>query len=194
VREPVAYLKALRERVRRYARDRVQAALPELPGLEPDGGPIIPQAVVIRHTSRGQEVLLVKRTSPRAWELPGGYIDEGEAVPAAALREVREETGLEVRLERLVGWYRRTGFRPHRSPVFACTPVGGEVRLSSEAVAIGYFPVTRLPLGLFPWYREVIRDAVAGVSHGTERVQHLGATMVAASTAIHLGERAGILA
>ncbi|MGH2350168.1 MAG: NUDIX domain-containing protein [Chloroflexota bacterium] len=167
--------------------------MPELPGYETGGGPVIPQAVILRQAPLTPHVLLVKRTSPRAWELPGGYTDPGEAPPDTLIREVREETGLDVRIDRLVGWYRRTGFRPHRSPVYACTPVGGGVRKSHEAVDIGYFPLDRLPLGLFPWYREVIRDAAAGQTHPHERRQHLGLAAVAASTAIHLGELTRLL-
>ena len=171
----------------------IHAALPGLPGYEPGGGPIIPQAVILRPGATGPEVLLVKRTTPRAWELPGGYMNRGEPPVNAMAREVREETGLIVRPDRLVGWYVRTGFRPHRSPVFACTPISGTMRRSSEAVAIDYFPVDRLPLGLFPWYREIVRDAVAGRSFTSRREQHLGLGTVAASVAIHLGALSGLL-
>lgn len=167
--------------------------LPDLPGYEPGGGPVIPQAVVLRPGATAPEVLLVKRTTPRAWELPGGYMDAGESVEAAMAREVREETGMVVRADRLVGWYDRTGFRPHRSPVYACTAVGGTLRRSKEAVAVGFFSTRRLPLALFPWYREIIRDAVAGTTHDGHREQHLGLATVAASTAIHLGGVTGLL-
>jgi 8-oxo-dGTP pyrophosphatase MutT (NUDIX family) len=171
----------------------IHTVLPDLPGYEAGGGPVIPQAVILRPGKAGPEVLLVKRTTPRAWELPGGYMNRGEAPVTAMAREVREETGLIVRPDRLVGWYERTGFRPHRSPVFACTPVSGNLRRSSEAVAIGYFPAGRLPLGLFPWYREIVRDAVAGRSYPGRREQHLGLGTVAASVAIHLGALSGLL-
>jgi 8-oxo-dGTP diphosphatase len=154
---------------------------------------VIPQAVILRRAAAGAEVLLVKRTSPRAWELPGGYVEPHEQPAEALVREVHEETGVDVRLDRLVGWYRRTGFRPHRSPVYACTPLGGTVRRSGEAVAIGYFPVDKLPLGLFPWYREVIRDAARGVTHREDREQHLGFPVVVTCLAIHLGGMAGLL-
>jgi 8-oxo-dGTP diphosphatase len=180
-------------RARWAAQRLLRALLPDLPGYEAGGGPVIPQAVVLRHGRRGTEVLLVKRTSPRAWELPGGYVNAGEALQAALVREVREETGLGVQLDRLVGWYLRTGFRPHRSPVFACSVVAGQPRRSHEAVAIGYFPVDDLPLGLFPWYREIIRDAAAGRSHPRAREQHLGLGTLVASTAIHFAELAGVL-
>ncbi len=171
----------------------LKTLLPDLPAYETDGGPVIPQAVIFRQTPLVPEVLLVKRTSPRAWELPGGYIDPGEDPATALTREVREETGLEVSLDRLVGWYLRTGFRPHRSPVYRCSPLGGQLRRSHEAVAIGYFPVSALPWALFPWYREVIRDAVQGDALARAKTQHLGAAAVAAGAVIHVAARLGVL-
>jgi ADP-ribose pyrophosphatase YjhB (NUDIX family) len=168
--------------------------LPDLPSYDGAGGPVIPQAVILRPTAAGgAEVLLVKRTTPRAWELPGGFLDAGETNLAGLLREAWEETGLHVRADRLVGWYDRTGFRPHKSPVYACTPVAGTVRRSSEAVAIGYFPVGALPLGLFPWYRKIIRDAAAGVTYEAPQVQYLGLGTVLVSAAIHVGGLTGLL-
>jgi 8-oxo-dGTP pyrophosphatase MutT (NUDIX family) len=171
----------------------LRIALPDLPGYEPGGGPVIPQAVILRRTRQKTEVLLVKRTSPRAWELPGGYVELRETTEQAVVREVREETGLDVQIERLLGWYVRTGFRPHRSPVYVCRPVSGGVRRSAEAVDIGYFQVERLPVGLFPWYREVVRDAANGVTHHERQAQRLGVAAVLASVAIHLGETVRVL-
>lgn len=130
------------------------------------------------------------RTSPRAWELPGGYVEAGEHADEAIVREVREETGLDVHVERLVGWYRRTGFRPHRSPVYACSVRGGVLRPSHEAVSIAWFPAEQLPRGLFPWYRPIVRDAIAGVSHADEQRQHLGVRAIGAAMLIHV---AGVL-
>ncbi len=171
----------------------LQRLWPELPEHAPGPGPVVVQAVVLREGAAGAEVALVKRASPRAWELPGGAVEAGETWEEAAAREVAEETGLEVRIERLQGWYARTGYRPHRSPVFVCRVVGGRLRANPESVEAAFFPVARLPVGLFPWYRPIIRDAVAGASHRALQVQHLGLAAVLAGMAIHLGELAGIL-
>ncbi len=141
----------------------------------------------------GKQVLLVKRTSPCAWELPGGNVDPGELPETAAVREVQEETGLDVRVERPLGWYERTGFRPHRSPVYVCTVVGGTLRHNRESFAVRFFPATRLPLGLFPWYRPLIRDAVGGRTHQAPVRQHLGVIATLAAGLIHVGEVAGVL-
>ena len=168
--------------------------IPELPDYAPGGELLIAQAVVLRGHGPMAEVLLVKRTSPCAWELPGGNVDPGESVEDAAVREVREETGLVVRVERLLGWYERTGFRPHRSPVYVCFPLSGALRPNQESFAVRFFPANRLPLGLFPWYRPLIRDAIAGRTYQAPVHQHLGAAATIAAGLIHLGEVAGILA
>ena len=74
--------------------------------------------------------------------------------------------GGRARSERLVGWYERTGFRAPLSPAHACAEAGGQRRRSREAVAVGFFPVERLPLCPLPLYREIIRDAGwRGASH-----------------------------
>jgi len=150
---------------------------------------IVAQAVVLRPAPDGddQEVLLVHRTSPRAWEFPGGHVDRGEDPAAAVMRETREETGLHVRVERLLGWYRRTGFRPHRSPVYVCSVVGGRLRRNRESVSVQWFSVDVLPRGLLPWYRPIVDDAVGGFTHAEEQHQHLGWRAVRDGAAIHLG-------
>jgi 8-oxo-dGTP diphosphatase len=154
---------------------------------------MIAQAVVLRAGNMGTEVLLVHRTSPRAWELPGGEVESGEEPRQTAIRETREETGLIVQVERQLGWYRRTGFRPHRSPVYVCHVFGGSLRPNWESVAVRWFPVDRLPLGLFPWYRSIIQDAAHGVTYLHEQRQHLGVRATAAGTAIHFGSILGLV-
>ena len=166
---------------------RMRAVIPQLPPYNFGGnGPTIPQAVVLRDGKRGPEVLLLLRTSPRAWELPGGNLEPDEDPATGAVRETQEETGFHVGVERLVGWYRRTGFRPHISPVYACRVQGGAPQSNFESVRLAWFPVDDLPDGLFPWYRSVIHDAVAGVQHTEEQVQHLGWRMVMAAIEIHV--------
>jgi 8-oxo-dGTP diphosphatase len=50
-------------------------------------------------------VLIERRYPPPGWAIPGGFVEIGETVEAAAVREMREETGLEVRLTGLLGVY-----------------------------------------------------------------------------------------
>lgn len=163
---------------------------------------MIPQAVIFDEAG---QVLLVKRTNPRAWEIPGGFMNPGERPEATIAREVHEETGLNVHIEGLLGWYERTGFRPHLSPVYVCRPASGTLRVSFEAVAAAFFPPARLPLSLFPWYRTVIAHALAARLRDAgpdvtprepaapRRIQHLGVLAVIASLGIHVGTRLGLL-
>jgi 8-oxo-dGTP pyrophosphatase MutT (NUDIX family) len=136
-------------------------------------------------------VLLVQRDNPLLWELPGGGILPGEHPETTLCREVQEETGVCVEIVELLGWYERTGFRAHRSPVYLCHPVGGQLRpQAEEAVMVRFFPLQALPRGLFPWYRPILQqDLVSPELHPLQRTQHLGIRMVLHCVALDLGNR-----
>lgn len=113
---------------------------------------------------RGGEVLLVKREDLEVWTIPGGAVEDGESLAGAAVRETREETGIEARLTRLVGAYSRPGMSRHVL-VFAAEAVGGELRAQpEEAVDVGFFRADALPDPLLWWFHQPILDAVAGLS------------------------------
>lgn len=82
------------------------------------------------------KILLTKREDFEIWCLPGGSVDEGESLAQAAVREAREETGLEVKLERLVGIYSRPRWRDESTHVvlFAARPAGGSLRPDPQEV------------------------------------------------------------
>ena len=89
--------------------------------------------VVVRRGPEGCEVALVGRGTPVRWGLPKGGIERGETVDAAALREAREETGLQVRLIAPVGdivyWFATRGVRHHKTVhFFLMEAVGGDLR------------------------------------------------------------------
>lgn len=112
-------------------------------------------------------VLLMKREDFEVWCLPGGGVDDGESVAQAAVREAREETGLDVELTRLVGIYTapRWWFPGTQVVVFAARPTGGELQPQpGEVIDIGYFDPHALPEPLLLGQRQRIADAVGGVS------------------------------
>ena len=74
-----------------------------------------PEVAVGAVVRRGDEVLLIRRargTAVGQWSIPGGRVEFGEGLKAALAREVLEETGLEVRVGRFLGWAERIGDDP----------------------------------------------------------------------------------
>ncbi len=115
----------------------------------------------------GDKILLTQRDDWQTWVLPGGGVEDGETRAQAAIRETKEETGLDVRLTRLVGLYSRIGsFSPSYKILFAAVPIGGEIRCQEgETIAVEWFDFNALPAPLSLGHRRRIQDAISGV-HG----------------------------
>ncbi|MFK7694484.1 NUDIX hydrolase [Paenibacillus sp. HJGM_3] len=105
--------------------------------------------------NENDEILLI-RNPFRGWEMPQGLMEEGETIEDCAIREVREETGLEVRLTRFCGVYHNRT-RDVVNFTFLASPVGGVLRTSAESLEVGYFPMEQV-LRLVTWgnFRERI--------------------------------------
>ena len=106
-----------------------------------------------------ERVLLAHRRDIDWWNLPGGGMEIGETVEEAMCREVLEETGLEVQVERLVGVYSK----PQKQEVvlaFRCRVIGGELQATAESRACRYFLPDSLPRNTLPKHRERIEDAL----------------------------------
>ena len=104
-------------------------------------------------------VLLALRRDIDWWNLPGGGMEVGETVEAAVCREVREETGLEVAIERLIGLYSK----PQKQEIvlyFLCHRIGGELTSTDESRECRYFPPDQLPANLLPKHRQRVEDAL----------------------------------
>lgn len=119
-----------------------------------------------------RRLLLMRRADNGFWGLPGGNIEIGESVTAATAREVREETGLIVRVGRLIGVYsdplnHMIASYPNGALVhyvglcFECTPVGGVLQGSVEGMEVAYFAPDALPGDVLLPHRLRIADALA---------------------------------
>ena len=129
-----------------------------------------PGAAAIIFDETRQKVLLTQRTDNGRWCLPGGGMDPGESAEEACVREVLEETGLEVRVTRLVGIYTSPDLIIEYADGNLVQPVafsfeawvsGGELGLSGETTAFGYYtPGQMAELDLMEHHRERIDDAL----------------------------------
>lgn len=119
-------------------------------------------AVIVAVIDDGK-ILLTKREDFEVWCLPGGGVEEGESLAQGAIREAKEETGLDVELTRLVGVYSRRGGGMHdvHAVLYAAKPVGGELRTQpNETIEVAYFPFEQLPDALLFGHKRRIDDAI----------------------------------
>jgi len=113
-----------------------------------------------------KKVLLTQREDFEVWCLPGGSADRGEAAAMVAVREAREETGLHVALERLVGLYSRTGdLNGGHLALFAARMTGGNPQpQTGEVIDMGWFAPDALPADMFWWHRPMVEHAFHGAT------------------------------
>ena len=94
-----------------------------------------------------RRIALVKRAIDPGygkWVFPGGYVDRGEEVQRAAVREAREETGLDVHIDRLINIYSYTG-RTAVIVVYAATMIGGALACDDESLEAKFFEPEAIP-------------------------------------------------
>ena len=104
-------------------------------------------------------VLLCHRTDHDLWNLPGGHFEDFESPIDAVKREIKEETGFEVEVSKLIGVYSKVS---KNTMVFSfrCKIVSGTPTLNEEADKIEYFEVDKLPANTIPKQVERIHDAL----------------------------------
>ncbi|WP_274648780.1 NUDIX hydrolase [Paenibacillus humicola] len=93
-------------------------------------------AVVVNERN---EILLIKGPK-RGWEMPGGQVEEGESPKAAAIRETKEESGIDIEVTKFCGIFQNVGSSICNT-LFLGRPVGGELTTSPESLAVGFFPI-----------------------------------------------------
>jgi 8-oxo-dGTP diphosphatase len=120
----------------------------------------------------GDRVVLIERKNePTGWALPGGFVDEGESLEAAAVREAREETGLDVVLVEQFHAYSdpRRDPRQHTISTVFLARAEGEARGGDDAARAEAFPWTALPEGLVFDHPEILADVRRYLVTGARR-------------------------
>jgi 8-oxo-dGTP diphosphatase len=106
-------------------------------------------------------VLILRRNEPRQWAIPGGFCDYGESLEETAVREAREETGLEVKLIEQFHTYsnpRRDPRQHNITTVYIARPTGGSLQAQDDAQEIGVFSEDALPADLAFDHDQILRD------------------------------------
>jgi ADP-ribose pyrophosphatase YjhB (NUDIX family) len=111
---------------------------------------------VVREDGR---VLAIRRADSGTWEPPGGVLELTETVEDGVRREIYEETGVKVKVERLTGVYKNMA-RGIVALVFRCSPESGVERLSDETTAVDWLAPDEISARMSEVYAVRILDAL----------------------------------
>jgi ADP-ribose pyrophosphatase YjhB (NUDIX family) len=115
-------------------------------------------------TLNGKVILLRRSIEPAygQWVFPGGYVNRGETLEEAAIRETNEEVNLDVKIERLINAYSYPG-RPVVLVTYAVSVTGGELSPGDEALEVATFAPKDIPWKelAFPSTRDALREYTA---------------------------------
>jgi len=105
-------------------------------------------------------VLIRRKNPPHGWALPGGFVDVGETLEHAAVREAEEETALRVTLKLLLGCYSDPARDPrgHTASVVYVAEAEGEPRAQDDAAGVAIFSPEALPDPLVFDHARILRD------------------------------------
>ncbi len=121
----------------------------------------VPTVDILIEDGHGQVYLIKRKNPPHGWAIPGGFVDYGEAVEAAAVREAKEETSLDVHLVGLFGVYSdpaRDARLHTMSTVFVARIHSGEPKADDDATAVEAFGEADLPEALCFDHAQILRD------------------------------------
>ena len=109
-------------------------------------------------------VLIRRKNPPEGWALPGGFVDYGETLEDAAVREAKEETGLDVRLVRQFHSYSdpRRDPRQHTISTVFLAEASGDASAGDDAAEVGFFSTQDLPDILAFDHRRILEDYISG--------------------------------
>lgn len=110
------------------------------------------------------EILLIKGPR-RGWEMPGGQVEEGESLKVAAIRETKEESGVDVEIIKFCGVFQNVQ-QSITNTLFLAKPIGGTPSITSESLETGYFPIkVALDMVTLPNFKQRIKYCLDESTH-----------------------------
>lgn len=126
----------------------------------------VPVIAVDAFIIKDKKVLLGKRKIEpyeNCWCLPGGRMEINETCEEAVIREVKEETGLECEIVKLLNVYSKKGRDPRGHTVsvgYVLTPIKGKLKPNFESSELKFFPISEIPQNLGFDHQSIIDDAL----------------------------------
>lgn len=124
----------------------------------------LPTVDVIIETAPGEIVLILRKNPPHGWALPGGFVDYGESLEDAAIREAKEETGLDIKLGRQLHTYSDPArdARHHTITTVYLASATGEPVGADDAAEARVFSLDALPSTLAFDHGDILKDWTLG--------------------------------
>lgn len=123
---------------------------------------IVSAATIVINVQK--EILLIKGPR-RGWEMPGGQVEEGESLKDAAIRETKEESGIDVEVLQFCGIFQNVESSICNT-LFLAKPIGGKLTTSPESLEVGYYPIEQaLEMVTFSNYRQRIEYCLDKNTH-----------------------------
>lgn len=114
------------------------------------------------------KTLLIRRRDTPVWVLPGGGIESDETPADACIRELKEETGLDVVITQKIAHYTPSNFLTAGVHIFRCRSIGGSLARGAETAEVGFYEPERVPGHLFKLHKRWIYDALSNSSQTLE--------------------------
>ena len=120
----------------------------------------IPTVDIIIEVGRNKIVLIKRKNPPYGWAIPGGFVDYGESLEKAAVREVKEETSLDVKLVKQFHTYSdpKRDPRHHSISTVYIAKAKGVPKAKDDALEIGIFDESNLPDEIAFDHRSILKD------------------------------------
>jgi len=126
----------------------------------------VPTVDTIIEVDSGGVILIKRKNPPEGWAIPGGFVDYGETLEEAAVREAKEETNLDVELVRQFHTYSDPNRDPrhHTISTVYIAKAKGKPQARDDALALGIFTESDLPDEIAFDHRSILRDYFRSIS------------------------------